>query len=96
MRFFHRTSLSPDEVLESADRHFSSMGTVAESGARTRTFTGSVGRISLNVEPEGGHYTRVTVETNNLCQGEAEKLAKGFLTAVHQKVHAAHVARGTH
>jgi len=96
MRFYHRTSLSPDDVLAKADRHFASMGTVAESGARTRTFSGSVGRISLDVRPEGGHYTRVTVETDKPYQGEAEKLAKGFFTAVHLEVHSAHVARGTY
>ena len=91
MRYFHRTSLSPDEVLESADNHFASMVAVAESGARSRTFKASVGQISLNVEPEGGHYTRVTVETDHACQGEADKVAKSFLKAVHSKAHDAHV-----
>jgi len=96
MRFFHRTSLSPDEVLAQAERHFASLGTAAEKGERTRTYTGAVGRISLEVHREGGHYTRVTVETGQPCQGEADRLAKGFLTAVHQKVHPSHIARGTH
>ena len=91
MRYFHRTSLSPDEVLENADKYFASMGAVAETGARSRTFNGSVGQISLHVELEGGHYTRVTVETDHACQGEADKFAKGFLKAVHSKAHAAHV-----
>jgi len=90
MRYFHRTSLSPDVVLENADKHFVSMGTVAESGARKRTFKGVAGQISLHVEPEGGHYTRVTVETDHACQGEADKIAKGFLKAVHSKAHHAH------
>ena len=96
MRSFHRTSLSPDEVLAQAEQHFASLGTVAEKGERTRAFAGAAGRISLEVHREGGHYTRVTVETDQPCQGEADKLAKGFLTAVHQKVHHSHVARGTH
>lgn len=96
MRFFHRTSLSPDDVLSEADRYFGSVGTATESGERSRSFTSTIGKISLNVRLEGGHYTRVTVETDNLCQGEAEKLAKGFFTNVHTKVHPAHVARGCH
>ncbi len=90
MRYFHRTSLSPDVVLENADKHFASMGTVAESAARSRTFKGSVGQIALNVEPEGGHYTRVIVETDHPYQGEADKFAKGFFKALHSKAHSAH------
>jgi hypothetical protein len=91
MRYFHRTSLSPDDVLENADKHFASMGAVAETGARNRTFKGSVGQIVLHVEPEGGHYTRVTVETDHPCQGEADKVAKGFFKTLHSKAHSAHV-----
>ena len=90
MRYYHRTSLSPEAVLESADKHFASMGTVAESGVRSRSFKGSVGQISVHVEPEGGHYTRVTVETDFPYQGEADKIAKGLFKALHSKVHAAH------
>ena len=33
--------------------------------------------------PEGGHYTLVTVETNQVGESEADKLAKRFLTLVH-------------
>ena len=96
MRFYHRTSLSPDEVLAEAERYFGSFGTLAESEARSRTFSGSVGRIFLAVRPEGGHYTRLTVETEHDFMGEAEKLAKGFFTTVHKVVHPAHVVRGVH
>ena len=67
------------------------MGAIAESGARSRTFKGSVGQISLNVEREGGHYTRVTVETDQQWQGEADKFVKGFFKAVYSKAHSAHV-----
>ena len=42
MRYFHRTSVSPDDVLENADKHFVSMGTVAESGSRNRVYKGAV------------------------------------------------------
>jgi len=90
MRYYHRTSLSPADVLANADEYFSSLGSAAESGARSRIFKGSAGQISLNVELEGGHYTRVTVETDQLCKGESDKVAKGFLEAVHAKAHAAH------
>lgn len=96
MRFYHRTSLPPDDVLAEADRYFESIGTLADSGARSRTFAGAAGRISLAVRPEGGHYTRITVETDQAFQGEAEKQAKAFFTSVHTKAHPEHVARGAH
>jgi hypothetical protein len=96
MRFYHRTSLSPDDVLAEADRYFEAVGTLSDSGVRSRSFSAPVGRISLSVRPEGGHYTRITVETDQVCQGEVEKLAKAFFTAVHMKVHPTHVARGAH
>ncbi len=89
MRFYHRTSLSPDDVLSEADRYFSAMGTAAESGLRNRTFRSSTGQVLVDVRPEGGHYTRVAIETDQLCQGEVEKFAKGFFTVVHHKAHPA-------
>jgi hypothetical protein len=96
MRFYHRTSLAPEDVLAEADRYFDTVGTLSDSGARSRTFSGAVGRISLEVRPEGGHYTRITVDTDQAWHGEAEKIAKAFFTSVHMKVHRDHVARGAH
>ena len=37
----------------------------------------------MTVQAEGGHYTLVTVETNQVGESEADKLAKRFLTLVH-------------
>ena len=36
-----------------------------------------------DVQAEGGHYTVVTVETDQVGESEADKLAKRFLTLVH-------------
>jgi hypothetical protein len=88
--------MSPDDVLTEAERYFESFGALTDSAARSRTFSGSLGQLSLGVRPEGGHYTRVTIETDSLCHGEAEKTAKAFFTTVHTKVHPDHVARGAH
>jgi hypothetical protein len=96
MRFYHRTSLPPDDVLAEADQYFESIGTLAESEVRARTFAGSTGRFSLEVRPEGGHYTRVTIETDQTCHGEADNVAKAFFTTLHKKVHPDHVVRGAH
>ena len=96
MRYFHRTSLSRNAVLEEADRHFANRLQVAQTGQRTREYAGAAGKISLRVEAEGGHYTLVNVATNQLSESEADRLAKGFITSVHKRVHSAHVARGAY
>jgi hypothetical protein len=96
MRYFHRTSLPPDEVLREAEAYFPSRVAPVESGERSRVFAGTMGRISLHVEAEGGHYTLVTVETDQVGESEADKVAKRFLTHVHQRVEPSHVARGAY
>ena len=50
----------------------------------------------MSVEAEGGHYTRITVETNQVGESEADKLAKRFLTLVHTLAHAGHEPRGAY
>ena len=96
MRYFHRTQISPDAVLAEADRYFPSRAGVTESGDRHRVYAGTIGRISLHVEAEGGHYTLIEIETDQLGESEADKVAKRFLTTVHQHVHESHVARGSY
>ena len=90
MKYFHRTHLSPDEVLLGATQFFGA--TLAPSGeeARRRDFAGSIGRIGVSVQAEGGHYTLVTVETNQVAESEADKLAKRFLTMVHTRAEPGH------
>jgi hypothetical protein len=96
MRYFHRTSLSPEEVLEEADRYFPSRVAQSDSGHRHRVFSGTIGRIAVRVQPEGGHYTLITLETEDLGESEADKVAKRFLTMVHKRLEPTHVVRGAY
>ena len=90
MKYFHRTSVTPDQVIDAARRFFrSSLGT-AEEQPRRIGFTGTIGRIGVTVQAEGGHYTLVTVETDQVGESEADKLAKRYLTLVHQLEHPTH------
>jgi hypothetical protein len=50
----------------------------------------------VQVEAEGGHYTRITVETNQPGESEADKLAKRFLTLVHTMAEPSHAPRGAY
>ncbi len=96
MRYFHRTSLPPDDVLAEADRYFGGRLEPLESGDRNRTYSGTVGRIELTVRAEAGHYTLITLKTDQVGESEADKHAKRFLTEVHTRVDSRHVARGAY
>ena len=96
MRYFHRTSLPPDEALAEADRYFGGRLEQVESGERNRSYSGTVGRIDLTVRAEAGHYTLITLTTDQVGESEADKHAKRFLTEVHTRVDSGHVARGAY
>lgn len=83
MKYFHRTTVPAEEILAGAARFFgASLAPVLEQ-PRRREFAGSVGRVGVTVQAEGGHYTLVTVQTDQVGESEADKLAKRFLTLVH-------------
>ncbi len=83
MKYFHRTHASPDEMLALADEFFGARLSPAAEEPRRRTFAGAIGKIGVTVQAEGGHYTLVTVATDQVGESEADKLAKRFLTVVH-------------
>ena len=50
MKYFHRTSLSPDVVLERATTYFGRKLTPTEEAPRHREYSGSIGRIRLDIQ----------------------------------------------
>jgi hypothetical protein len=90
MKYFHRTHSSPDDVLARATAFFGARLAPVEEASRRRRFSGTIGQIGVTVQAEGGHYTLVTVETNQVGESEADKLAKRFLTIAHAATHSAH------
>ena len=83
MKYFHRTSIPADQVLAASTKFFGATLAPVEEQPRRREFAGTIGRIGVTVQAEGGHYTLVTVETNQVGESEADKVAKRFLTVVH-------------
>ena len=96
MKYFHRTHLPPDEVLARATSYFGGRVAPVEELPRRRRFTGTVGQVTVTVQAEGGHYTLVTVETNQVGESEADKVAKRFLTVVHTLADPTHRAIGAY
>lgn len=85
MRHFFRTQLVPVEVLRIADEFFPEIR-MERSGhtARSRTFAGDLGNLSLSVRKEGGHYTFVEVNTDQTGESRLDRNAKKFFVALHK------------
>lgn len=92
MRHFHRTSLTPDVVLASADRYFVTIGlTRGTADHRTRTFSGTLGTMALSVKMEGGHYTFVEVHTDQVGESRIDKNVKKFFNVLHRTADPRHL-----
>ena len=96
MRYFHRTSLPPDDAFALADEFFGSRVQILATVGRRRTFRHAGGTVTIDVRVEGGHYTLVSVSTDQLGESEVDKLAKRFLAVVHAAVHRQHEVRGAY
>ena len=94
MKYFHRTSVAPDAVIAAAATFFGSRLAPAGEAPRRRTYAGSLGTVTLTVQAEGGHYTLVTVSTDQPGESELDKVAKHFLGTVHTMAEPDHVLRG--
>lgn len=97
MRHFHRTSLHPDVVLATADAFFPTIGLrAAGETARTRTWTGVVGTpevpstLELSVRMEGGHYTFVEANSDQMGESRLDRNVKKFFVQLHTQVDARH------
>ena len=96
MKYQHRTTVTPDVALAEAVRAFGRKLTPSEAAPRHRIFTGSLGTVTVRVLAEGGHYTRVTVTTDQPGESELDKLAKHYLGEVHVLAEPEHVLRGAY
>ena len=91
MRLFHRTSVAPAEVMAAADAFFPALDLRATRTApRSRTFAGALGTMTLSVRMEGGHYTFVEVETDQIGESRLDKNVKKFFVALHRKADPSH------
>jgi hypothetical protein len=90
MKYFYRSQLSPAAALERAAAFFGARLSPADESPRRRSWAGPIGRIAVEAAADGGHYTMVTVGTDQPGESEADKLAKRFLTLLHAGEHPAH------
>jgi hypothetical protein len=91
VRHFHRTSLTPSDVLATADQFFSTLGLAsAVVDQRSRKFAGILGTMRLTVKMEGGHYTFVEVHTDQVGESRLDKNVKKFFVALHRQADPRH------
>jgi hypothetical protein len=91
MRHFYRTHLVPAAVIAAADRFFPTIELAPTATApRARTFTGPLGTMTLSARPEGGHYTFVEVETDQMGESRLDRNVKRFFVTLHREADPAH------
>jgi hypothetical protein len=91
MRHFHRCHVSPAQVLEAADEFFPSIGVAQQTTApRLRTYTGPLGSMKLSARPEGGHYTFIEVETDQMGESRLDRNVKRFFVRIHRSENPTH------
>jgi len=91
MRHFYRSSLVPADVVAAADEFFAALGmTASPNGSRARALSGPLGNMTISVRSEGGHYTFVEVETDQIGESRLDKNVKKFFVALHRTADPSH------
>jgi len=91
MRHFFRTQLTPVDVLKVADAFFPTLPLERSAHtARSRTFSGLLGKLQLSVRKEGGHYTFVEVHTDQVGESRLDRNAKRFFVELHRTADPSH------
>jgi hypothetical protein len=91
MRHFYRSHLSIADVLATADTFFPGIGLAQNTTApKTRTYSGALGALKLSVKAEGGHYTFVEVNTDQMGESRMDRNVKKFFVSLHRTEDPAH------
>ena len=85
MRHFYRSHLSLADVLAVADTFFPNIGLAQNTTApKTRTYSGALGALKLSAKAEGGHYTFVEVNTDQMGESRMDRNVKKFFVTLHR------------
>ena len=97
MRHFYRSHLPPVTVLAGADEFFPGIGLERTSSApRARSFAGPLGAMKLTVKAEGGHYTFVEVETDQIGESRLDRNVKKFFNTIHRAEDPSHTLEASY
>lgn len=91
MRHYHRTHVTPELVITAADEYFPTLDLTRQaSSARSRVYTGELGTVKVSVRPEGGHYTFIEAETDQVGESRLDRNVKRFFVRVHRQAEPTH------
>lgn len=80
-----------------ADRFFPELGLTATATAvRARGFSGPLGTMKLSVKAEGGHYTFVEVETDQMGESRLDRNVKRFFVECHRREDPSHALEASY
>lgn len=97
MKHFHRTQLPPSAVLEQADTFFPGLELQRTRNApRARTYAGSLGELHLSVHKEAGHYTVVSVDTDQMGESRLDRNAKRFFVELRRTMDPRHTLKAAY
>jgi predicted alpha/beta-fold hydrolase len=91
VRHYHRTHVAPALVLTAADDYFPTLGLVQQSSStRSRVYAGELGTVKLSAKPEGGHYTFIEADTDQVGESRLDRNVKRFFVRVHRQADPSH------
>lgn len=91
MRHFYRSHMALADVLAAADEFFPNIGLTQNTTApKTRTYAGALGSLKLSVKAEGGHYTFVEVNTDQMGESRLDRNVKRFFVSLHRSENPTH------
>ncbi|MGH7667899.1 MAG: hypothetical protein ACRENQ_00270 [Gemmatimonadaceae bacterium] len=97
MRHFYRSHLTPADAIAAADRFFPALGLQSgASASRSRIFTGPLGALRLTAEAEGGHYTFLDVETDQVGESRLDRNVKRFFVSLHREADPDHALEASY
>ena len=97
MRHFYRSHMPPAEVLAMADKFFPDIGLSATATAvRSRAFTGPLGSMKVAVKAEGGHYTFIEVDTDQMGESRLDRNVKRFFVQCHRREDPSHTLEASY
>ena len=91
MKHYHRTHVTPESVIAAADTYFPTLNLTRQaSAARSRVFSGELGTVKISARPEGGHYTFIEADTDQVGESRLDRNVKRFFVRVHRQAEPSH------
>ncbi len=91
MRHYYRTHVPAEQLLYAADTFFPALGLQSSAPAENvRSYQGRLGALRLEAISEGGHYTRLEADTDQMGESRLDRNVKRFFVTVHRSAHPSH------